>query len=87
MPSVPLQNFDHTLQNLNDVSLSSSPCVILGDLNEDILQQANSRIVRFMSSHGYTQLVKSPTATGTLVDHVYCNNSPANITNPRRILQ
>ena len=76
-PSVPLQALTTLLSRvLNHVSLSSLPCILLGGFNEDILHQTNSTIVSFMSSHGYTQLVKSPTsARGTLIDHVYCNNS------------
>ena len=76
-PSIPLQALTTLLSRvLNHVSLSSLPCILLGDFNEDILHQTNSIIVSFMSSHGYTQLVKSPTtARGTLIDRVYCNNS------------
>ena len=58
--------------------MSSLPCLILGDFNEDILHQTNSTIVTFMSSHGYTQIVKSTTARGTLIDHVYYNSLPGN---------
>ncbi len=77
-PSVPLQALTTILSTvLHHVSM---PCVILGDFNEDILQHTDSRIVSFMSSHGYTQLVKSPTARGTLIDHVYYNSSPGNTT-------
>ena len=41
-----------------------------------IYYQTESRIVSFMSSYGYTQIVNSPTtARATLIDHVYCNSS------------
>ena len=61
-PSVPLQALTNLLSRvLNHVSMSSIPCVILGDFNEDLLHQNDSRIVSFMSSHGYTQLVNLPT--------------------------
>ena len=66
-PSIPLQALTNLLSRvLNHVSVFSLPCVILGDFNEDILHQTDSRIVSFMSSHGYTQVVNSPTtARGT----------------------
>ena len=81
-PSVPLQTLITTLSTIiNHVSIYRLPCIILGDFNEDILQQLNGRIVTFMSNHGYTQLVTLPTtARGTLIDHVYYNGSPGNIT-------
>ena len=60
--------------------MSCLPCIILGDFNEDIMQNNDNRIVSFMSSSGYTQLVNSPTtARGTLIDHVYYNRLPDNI--------
>ena len=52
--------------------------MILGDFNEDILSQPNSRVVSLMSNHGYSQLVTSPTTDqGTLIDHVYYYNGPS----------
>ena len=81
-PSVPLQTLTSLMSRvLNHVSMSSLPSIVLGDFNGDILHQSNSRVVTFMSSHGYTQVVNSPTtARGTLIDHVYCNSLPSNIT-------
>lgn len=68
-PTSPFQLFTSLFtQVVPNVSLSSLPCVILGDFNEDVLHQTDSRIVSFMSSHGYTQLVNSPTTDrGTLI--------------------
>ena len=58
-PGIPLQALTSLLSRvLNHVSLSSLPCVIVGDFNEDVLHQIDSRILNFMSGHGYTQLVK-----------------------------
>ena len=54
-PSVPLQILTSLLSRVfNHISTSSLPCVILGDFNEDVLHHTNSRIVSFMSNHGYT---------------------------------
>ena len=72
-PSAPL-----TSRVLNHVSMSYLPCIILGDFNDD-MQNNDNQIVTFMSSSRYTQLVKSPTARGTLIDHVYYNRLPDSI--------
>ena len=57
------------------VSQCSMPCIILGDFNENLLQQQNTAIVSLMSNFSFTQLVSSPTTTqGTLLDHVYYRN-------------
>ena len=60
---------------LTHVSLYNSPCLILGDFNENILHQQNTAIVRLMADFSFTQLVQLPTtAQGTLIDHVYYRN-------------
>ena len=67
------------LKLLNHVTKSITPCIIMGDFNEDLLQKLDSRLLSFMTRHGYVQLVQSPTtANGTLIDHVYCSNVPDN---------
>ena len=54
-PSSPFQALISLLSRvLHNISLSNFPCVILGDFNEDVLHQTNSRIVTFMSSRGCT---------------------------------
>ena len=56
------------------MSLSNLPTIILGDFNEDLSDNTNSRVLHVMSNHGYTQLVQSPTTDrGTLIDNVYYN--------------
>ena len=63
---------------LQHVTLCNTPCIILGDFNEDILNHPNSSIDRLISIYGFTQLVKSPsTPQGTLLDHVYYKNENA----------
>lgn len=73
-PSVPSQRLTNLLSRvLNHPSRLSLQGAILGDFKEDILYQTSPRIMTYMSSHGYTQLVKSPpTARGTFTDHVHC---------------
>ena len=80
-PSVPMQQLIVTLTGvLNDVSMSNVPTVILGDFNVDLLDQPQSPIVSLMSTHGYSQLVNSPTtAKATLIDHVYYNKPNGNV--------
>ena len=73
-PSVPLQQLIIMLSTvLNYVSMSNTPTVILGDFNH-VLDQPESPVINLLSTHGYTQLVNSPTtAQSTLIDHVYSN--------------
>ena len=75
-PSFPMQQLITMLTRiLNYVSMSNTPTVILGDFNDNVLEQLESPIVSLMSTHGYAQLVNSPTtAKGTLIDHVYYSN-------------
>lgn len=57
---------------LRHLSVSNTPCVILGDFNEDVLHRENCALQSFMSVAGSTLLVKLPTTVqGTLLDHVY----------------
>ena len=61
--------------------MSNAPTLILGDFNDNLLDQPESPIVSLMSTHGYSQLVNSPTtAKGTLIDHIYYNKPNGNIT-------
>lgn len=79
--SVPLQGLTTTLHRiLAFASTVDIPTIVLGDFNEDILSQRNSSIVSLMSTHGYTQLVTSPTTDrGTFIDHVYYNRPSSTI--------
>ena len=51
------------------------PTVILGDFNENLLLSTSSSVLlQFMSSIGFTQLVKAQTTDfGSLLDHIYYN--------------
>ena len=51
------------------------PTIILGDFNDDLLSTTSSRLLQFMSSKGFYQLVQGPTTdSGSLFDHIYCND-------------
>ena len=75
-PQQPLATFlslmDQLIYNLPQIV----PTIILGDFNEDIFSKSNSsRLLHFMSSKRFSQLVKVPTTdSGSLLDHIYCNN-------------
>ena len=79
--NVPLQSLLTTLSRmLVYTSASNMPTLILGDFNADIITQPSSSIITLMSSHGYTQLVQTPTTpNGTLIDHVYYNRPNSDI--------
>ncbi len=48
--------------------------IILGDFNDNLLLESNTKLLNFMSSHGYSQLVNYPTTdSSSLIDYVYCN--------------
>ena len=76
-PSVPQGTFITLLTRLlTHVTLCTTPCVILGDFNEDILHCQNSAILSLMSSFSFTQIVCCPTTPqATLIDHVYLRNT------------
>ena len=61
---------------LTHFSVTNIPSIILGDFNENILQQQNSALLRLMNDFGFTQLLHSPTTDqGTLIDHIYYRQS------------
>ena len=75
-PSVPVATFVSVLTSLLSHLSQEVPTIIVGDFNEDIMDKKESRILDFMSSNAYTQLVSCPTTDrGTLIDHVYYNRS------------
>ena len=63
---------------LTHLTISTLPCVVLGDFNEDISVCENSAILNLMSSFGFAQIVQtSTTPQGTLIDYVYIRNTTA----------
>jgi hypothetical protein len=65
-----LSLMDEFLSNLPQIV----PTIILGDFNDDLLSiSSSSRLLQFMSSKGFSQLVQgSTTDSGSLLDHIYC---------------
>ena len=53
-------------------TLSSHACIIAGDFNINIANNAESSFPQMLSTYQFTQTVKSPTTDqGTLLDHIY----------------
>ena len=79
-PSVPRATLTTLLTRLlTHVTLSTTPCVIVGDLNEDIQLCQRSAILDVMSSFSFTQIVQHPTTPqATQIDHVYYRNTTDN---------
>ena len=75
-PSVPQTTLIALLSRLlTHVSMCNTPCVIVGDFNENALHRQNSALLSLMTTFSFKQLVKSPTtAQGTIIDHVYYRN-------------
>ena len=77
-PQLPLATFLPLFADyLSRIPHQEMPTVVLGDFNEDLLQTAtSSRLLRLMSSKGFSQLVKLPTTdSGSLLDHIYYNGT------------
>ena len=74
-PSVPISILLSVMSSiLSQATNSSMKNIILGDFNEDLLSNSDSRLLSLMSNHGFSQLVHSSTTdNGTLLDHVYYN--------------
>ena len=75
-PQLPLATFLTLLNDyLSRIPHQHMPTVVLGDFNEDVLSTtSSSRLLRLMSSKGFSQLVKVPTTdSGSLLDHIYYN--------------
>ena len=51
-------------------------CIIVGDFNENFLQEPKTRFVQYMILQKFSQLVETPThIEGGLLDHVYVQNA------------
>ena len=75
-PQLLLRNFVSLLNDyFSHLPHQTNPTVILGDFNDNLFPSTSSSVLlQFMSSLGFTQLVKVPTTdSGSLLDHVYYN--------------
>ena len=75
-PQQPVTTFLSLMNKLISNLPQIVPTIILGDFNDDLLStSASSRLLQFMSSKGFSQLVQAPTTdSGSLLDHIYCND-------------
>ena len=71
-PQQPLATFLSLFGNYLTSLPQIVPTIIFGDFNEGLL--TSSRVLQFMSSIGFSQLVQVPiTDSGSLLDHIYYN--------------
>ena len=67
---------------MNNIQLENKSCVILGDMNIDLLKcDTHSKTNEYLDNiitHGYFPVITKPTricsSTATLIDHIYTNN-------------
>ncbi len=74
-PSTPIDTFVNVLTTITSrIQLQSIRTIIMGDMNDSLLDTGISRITTVLFVSGFTQLVTTPTTDkGTLIDHVYYN--------------
>ena len=72
--SISIQHFMELLQKLlSKPTLHRKNIVILGDFNEDLIDN-KTNIHNFFQQHGFKQLIIDPTTNqGSLLDHIYFN--------------
>ncbi len=72
-PNTSIDSFVNVLTSiLSRVQVHGVPTIVMGDMNDCLSNHVNTKLTNVMSSHGYTQLVQSPTTdSGTLIDHYY----------------
>ena len=77
--SISIQHFTELLQKLlSDPTLDEKKIVILGDFNEDLIDN-KTNIHNFFHKHGFQQLIHQPTMNqGSLLDHIYFDATSRN---------
>ena len=70
---MPLYNLLSILTSIiSNTSNATQPVIVLGDFNEDVINNQNSSLLSLMSTGGFNQMVNSPTTDrGTLIDLVF----------------
>ena len=62
-------------QLLSHPTLLHKNILVLGDFNEDLIQN-KTKISNYFKRHGYKQLIHQPiTDQGSLLDHIYFNGT------------
>ena len=62
-------------QLLSHPTLLQKNILVLGDFNEDLMQN-KTKINNYFKQHGYKQLIHEPTTDqGSLFDHIYFNGT------------
>ena len=74
--TISIQCFIKLLQELlSNAALHQKKIVILGDFNEDLLDN-KTNICNFFQQNGFKQLIHQPTTNqGSLLDHIYFNGT------------
>ena len=72
-PNVPQATLTTLLTRvLTHLTRCSTPCVVVGDFNEDVSNHPHCAVTSLTSSFNFRQLVTTPTMSqSTLIDHVY----------------
>ena len=81
-PLVPLSNLLNIMASIiSNTSNATQPVIVLGDFNEDVINNPNSSLLSLMSTGGsFNQMVNSPTTDrGTLIDLVFVKNLPTTV--------
>ena len=74
--STSIQHFISMVQQLlSHPTLLQKNILVLGDFNEDLMQN-KTKISNYFKQHGYKQLIHQPTTDqGSLLDHIYFNGT------------
>ena len=73
-PSLSYRTFLQDLESLLISLPENTPTVILGDFNDNLIENQETVLTSLMKRYRFKQLITDPTTdSGSLLDHVYCN--------------
>ena len=73
-PSHNMDDFMQLLESLLTLMPLNIPTIVIGDFNDNILNQKHSSLEQFMERNGFKQYVCTATTdSGSLLDHIYFN--------------